>query len=131
MHTHALRLQPGDDPKVKLDALFKEKGWPAACVLCAVGSLTRVALRFANQAEAQVIEGHFEIVSFTGTLSPDGSHLHLAISDGSGVTQGGHLKEGSRVFTTIEIVLAILDDWKFSRKVDPQTGFEELSIESN
>lgn len=130
MLTHALRLQPGDDPKVVLDTLIKERGWSAACVICAVGSLTQAALRFADQSEVEVMRGHFEIVSLTGTLSPDGSHLHLAISDGNGATYGGHLKEGSRVYTTVEVVVAILDDWSFSRKVDEKTGFMELSIEA-
>ena len=129
MRTHAFRLHSGNDPKVVLDALIKEKGWPAACVLSAVGSLTVAALRYADQNDVKVLRGHFEIVSLTGTLSPDGSHLHLAVSDGTGVTLGGHLKEGSRVYTTVEIVLGILDDWKFSRKADAETGFIELFIE--
>ncbi|MCB1098637.1 MAG: DNA-binding protein [Verrucomicrobiae bacterium] len=128
MRTHALRLHPGDDPKVVLDALARAEGWSAACVLSAVGSLTRVALRFANQPEATSLTGHFELVSLTGTLSADGSHLHLAISDSTGTTRGGHLEEGSSVFTTAEIVLGILDDWRFSREPDPESGFNELVI---
>lgn len=129
MNSHTLRLRPGDDPKAVLDALAKEKGWSAACVICAVGSLTHAALRFADQSEVALLRGHFEIVSLTGTLSPDGSHLHLAISDEKGLTLGGHLKEGSRVYTTVEIVLAILEDWKFSRQIDEETGFKELFVE--
>ncbi|WP_411846358.1 PPC domain-containing DNA-binding protein [Roseibacillus persicicus] len=129
MKTYALRLQPEEDPKEVLDALMVAKGWTAACVICAVGSLTHAALRYANQPEAQVLTGPFEIVGLTGTLSPNGSHLHLTISDGSGTTLGGHLKEGSRVYTTVEIVLAILDEWSFSREVDEKTGYLELSIE--
>lgn len=131
MQTHALRLHPGDDPKAALDALLKKKGWPAACVLSAVGSLTQAALRFANQDYVITLHGHFEVVSLTGTLSPDGSHLHLAISDGGGATRGGHLKEGSVVYTTFEIVLGVLDGWHFSREVDSYTGYTELSIEEN
>ena len=107
MRTHVLRLHSGDDPKAALDALVKQSGWTAACVLSAVGSLTEASLRFADQAEVTTLRGHFEFVGLTGTLSPDGSHLHLAVSDSTGVTRGGHLKEGSRVYTTVEIVLAI------------------------
>ena len=129
MRTYAFRLQSGDDPKTELDALVKEKGWSAACVICAVGSLTQAALRFADQSEVKLLRGHYEIVSLTGTLSPDGSHLHLAISDGTGATRGGHLKEGSRVYTTVEFVIAILDEWSFSRKIDSQTTYKELFIE--
>ena len=130
MRTHALRLHSGDDPKAALDALLRESDWTAACVLSAVGSLTEAALRFAKQNEVTTLRGHFEIVSLTGTLGPDGSHLHLAVSDGSGIMRGGHLKEGSCVYTTVEIVLAILDDWPFSRRVDNVTGHRELFIEA-
>lgn len=111
-----------------LDTLVRERGWSAVCVLSAVGSLRSVALRFANQEQAILLEGPHEVVSLTGTLGPDGSHLHLAVSDGSGHTLGGHLKEGSAVHTTLEMVLGILDGWVFSKKLDPQTGYLELSI---
>ena len=130
MRTHALRLKLGEDPKAVLDALVIQHGWPAACVLSAVGSLKDVALRFANQEEASILSGHFEVISLTGTLSSSGSHLHLAISDNTGATLGGHLKEGSKVYTTLEIVLGILDGWRFSRTMDSQTGYPELHVES-
>lgn len=129
MRSYSLRLKPCEDPKTVLDALIREKKWSAACVICSVGSLTQATLRFADQSEVTTLRGHFEIVALTGTLSPNGSHLHLAISDERGVTWGGHLKEGSRVYTTVEIVLAILDEWEFSRKADGETGFLELFVE--
>ncbi len=129
MRTHALRLRPGDDPKAALDALVAGHRWPAACVLSCVGSLTDAALRFADRDEATVLRGPFEIVSLTGTLGPGGSHLHLAVSDADGAVRGGHLKAGSKVHTTAEIVLGILDGWSFARRADARTGYPELSVE--
>ncbi len=49
--------------------------------------------------------GKFEIVSLTGTLAESGSHLHAAISDNIGNIIGGHLKKGSIIYTTAEIVI--------------------------
>ncbi|MCB1226486.1 MAG: DNA-binding protein [Verrucomicrobiales bacterium] len=128
MKTHALRLRSGEDLKAALDALVRQHEWPAACVLSAVGSLSHVRLRYANQPEAEVIEGPHEMVALSGTLGPDGSHLHLAVSDSAGRTQGGHLMEGSLIYTTAEIVLGVLEDQVFAREIDPQTGYRELVI---
>ena len=69
-----------------------------------------------------------EIVSLVGTLSPDGEHLHVAISDGAGRTIGGHLLEGSLVYTTAEIAVGELDGLAFSRETDPRTTYGELVV---
>jgi predicted DNA-binding protein with PD1-like motif len=101
----------------------------AALVLTCVGSLRRAALRLANQPHTTYYDDKFEIVALVGTLSPDGPHLHLALSDGRGVTIGGHLQDGSHIYTTAEIVLAELTDLVFSRPVDPETTYDELTIQ--
>jgi predicted DNA-binding protein with PD1-like motif len=129
MKTYALRLHPGEDPKAALDAFALANQLEAACVLTCVGSLRKAVLRFANQEQATTLEGHFEIVSLTGVFSIQGSHYHIAISDGEGRTYGAHLMEGSEVYTTAEIVLASLDGLRFKRSFDPQTGYPELDIQ--
>lgn len=130
MQTFALRLRPGDDPKAALDDFARVHQLQAACVLTCVGSLTRAVLRFANQEESVTLEGHFEIVSLTGVFSRDGGHYHIAISDDEGRTYGAHLMDGSAVYTTAEIVLANLENVRFSRTFDPQTGYPELDLQS-
>ena len=129
MKTYALRLRPGEDPKAALDSFAQTNRLKAACVLTCVGSLRKAVLRFANQEQATTLEGHFEIVSLTGVFSQDGGHYHIAISDGEGRTYGAHLLDGSQVYTTAEIVLAGLDDARFLRTFDPQTGYPELDIQ--
>jgi predicted DNA-binding protein with PD1-like motif len=129
MKTFALRLHPGEDPVTALEAFAQTNQLKAACVLTCVGSLRKAVLRFANQEQATTLEGHFEIVSLTGVFSQDGGHYHIAISDGEGRTYGAHLLDGSQVYTTAEIVLASLDDVRFLRTFDPQTGYPELDIQ--
>lgn len=128
MQTVALRLRPGQDLKASLDAYVRENRLSAVCVLTCVGSLTTVNLRYANQETGEVLTGHFEIVSMTGVLSTAGSHLHVSVSDSTGRTLGGHLLDGSAVYTTAEIVLGILPALTFTREPDPQTGYKELVI---
>lgn len=120
---------PGQDLKLALLDVVKAEGLEAAAVVSAVGSLTTVTLRFANQPEVTTRTGPFEIVSLVGTLGPDGAHLHVALSDGAGATIGGHLADGSLVYTTVEVVLVELDDLRFLRELDPATTYNELAIE--
>jgi len=72
--------------------------------------------------------GHFEIVSLTGTVSINGSHLHISISDSTGETIGGHLMDGCIVYTTAEIVLLSSDNFEFKREKDGSTPWEELQV---
>ena len=128
MKTFPIRLLPGDDLKQCLDALVRKEEWPAAIVLTGIGSLDGAMIRFADRAEATRIDGPLEILSLAGTLSMEGSHLHLLVSDENGSATGGHLKEGSVVRTTAEIILGVLPDWTFGRQPDPATGFPELKV---
>ncbi len=128
MRPLALRLRPGQDLLMELERIALEQAIEAACVLTCVGSLTTAMLRFANQEQATELHGHFEIVSLTGVLSRHGSHFHIAISDGRGQTLGAHLLPGSKVYTTAEIVLGILQEHSFLRTHDSQTGYPELEI---
>jgi predicted DNA-binding protein with PD1-like motif len=128
MNTYSLRLTPGQDLKQELDGLVAEMKWSAACILTGIGSLRSAAIRFANAEMAEMLEGPFEIISLGGTLSRDGSHIHILVCDGEGVPKGGHLKEGAIVNTTAEIVLGILPGWDFTRRGDPETGCAELGV---
>ena len=123
-----LRLQPGDDLRRALDAWMAEQQEQAGCVISAVGSLSVAQLRFAGATEEMAIHGDLEILSLSGTLSPDGIHLHIAIADSRGTVLGGHLCAGSLVRTTAELVIGLLPEWRFSRQLDPATGFAELRI---
>ena len=123
-----LRLQPGDDLRLALEAWMGAQQEQAGCVLSAVGSLSMAQLRMAGATEAIAIHGELEIVSLSGTLSPDGAHLHIAIADSSGTVIGGHLCAGSLVRTTAELVIGLLPEWRFRRELDPATGYAELRI---
>jgi predicted DNA-binding protein with PD1-like motif len=128
LKAYALRLKPGDDLRQQLTAFLAAHGIKAGAVLTCVGSLTTVTLRLANQDGPTVYQGHFEIVSLVGTLSTNGSHLHLSVADSTGRTLGGHLLDGCRVYTTAEIVLGELPALEFGREADPAFGYKELVV---
>jgi uncharacterized protein len=128
MKTYALRLKPGEDLRLELEAFAAAQQMQAGVVLTCVGSLTQAALRLADAESSTKFRGPFEIVSLVGTFSPDGAHLHLSISDSQGTLYGGHLQEGSLIYTTAEIVLGELEGQVFRRILDPETGYDELVI---
>ena len=123
-----LRLPPGADLRRALEVWMGEQQEQAGFLISAVGSLSLAQLRLAGATQATAIHGELEILSLCGTLSPDGSHLHIAVADRQGSVIGGHLGAGSLVRTTAELVIGLLPDWRFSRELDPATGYPELRI---
>ena len=130
MLTHTFRLLPGQDLINSINDFVRAERIGAGCILTCVGSLTKATLRFANQPEATLVEGPFEIVSLVGTIAMAGAHLHLSISDEHGRLLGGHLMEGCPVYTTAEIVIAVFPELVFRREHCETSGYDELVIYS-
>jgi predicted DNA-binding protein with PD1-like motif len=123
-----MRLSPGQDLKIELQKFIDAHKIKAACVLTCVGSLQKSTLRLANQSDYQSYSQKMEIVSLVGILSTEGSHLHISLSDSTGATIGGHLLDGCYVYTTAEIVLGIMPDYRFAREQDSASGYKELKV---
>ncbi|HYF10398.1 MAG TPA: PPC domain-containing DNA-binding protein [Candidatus Paceibacterota bacterium] len=124
------RLKPGSFLKEEIEE--RSKDIEAGVLLSIVGALENANLRMAGATpDNQVVKnlpGPFEIVAGTGTLSKDGGHLHIAVSNAEGDVIGGHLKGGCRVGVTAEIVIGILDGVTYKRIPDSETGFKELEV---
>jgi predicted DNA-binding protein with PD1-like motif len=128
MKVFALRLRPGQDLRKEIERFTKERGLKAGFIITTVGSLEKATLRLADQNNASSFAGKFEIVSLVGTLSQDGVHLHVSLSDSTGRTIGGHLVEGCQIYTTAEIVIGEAKGIVFAREADQSTGYKELTI---
>lgn len=129
MRSYTFRLKPGQDLFDSIEVFVSENKIDAGCVLSSVGSLTHATLRLANRAHYNQYDGYFEIVSMTGTVSTNGSHLHVSISDGDGVVIGGHLVSGCKIYTTAEIIIAEFDDVIYKRELlENDSGYEELVV---
>jgi uncharacterized protein len=104
MRAHAFRLTPGSDLRAELQRLTEEHALRAGCIVSCVGSLSRAHLRMPGAiGEAEVfttLVEPMEIVSLTGTLCPDGPHVHISLSRRDGSCIGGHLAQGCVVNTT-------------------------------
>jgi hypothetical protein len=123
-----LRLHPGQDLRAALDAMLPLHGVQAGFVLQGIGSLSVAQIRLAGAAAATTLVGDLEILTLAGSLSRDGSHLHISVADAQGRVTGGHVTPGCIVRTTAEVMVALLPEHAFSRAVDEASGFKELVI---
>ena len=128
IRTHSYRLLPGQDLMEAVQLIARSENIFAGCVLSCVGSLTQFRIRFANESSGSTGEGHFEIIHLSGTISCNGCHLHISISDKKGNVLGGHLLPGNIIYTTAEIIIAELPGLEFKRIIDSATGWKELDI---
>lgn len=127
MHPFAFRLLPGQDLKSEIVRFVSAQYINAGFVMTCVGSLQSARLRMANETICD-FKGPFEIVSLVGTLSADGVHLHISLSDKEGRVVGGHVKEGCIVYTTAEVVIGNIERMTFSRVHDLHTKFKDLVV---
>jgi predicted DNA-binding protein with PD1-like motif len=128
MQAHPLRLSPGDDLRVALEDVSRQRKWSAAFVIQGIGSLSVAQLRFAGHDHPTELHDDLEILTLAGSLSSDGAHLHMSVADPRGRVFGGHVAAGCTVRTTAEILVVHLPEHRFSREYDSGSGFVELLI---
>jgi predicted DNA-binding protein with PD1-like motif len=119
----ALRLKPGADLRAALEA-DRCTGF----VVAGIGSLSQARLRFAGETDPSFIAGPLEVLTLSGSLTPDGAHLHASLADAAGRVVGGHVCTGCIVRTTAELLVAPLPEGTLGRAFDAATGYAELRI---
>ena len=108
MQSLPLKLEPGSDLRHSLEELARREGI-TGFVLGVVGNLNRAAFQCPGQPQPTVLEGDLEVITLNGTISPDGVHLHLSLSDGACQVWGGHLEPGTLVQKGVDLLVGVLD----------------------
>lgn len=84
------RLKQGQFLKEEIEA--RTKGVEAGVLLSVVAGLEVAVLRMAGATpehqEIKRFKGPLEVVSATGTISSDGCHIHISVSDADGNVVG-------------------------------------------
>ena len=132
MKLYTLRLHPEQDLRQELQRFATLNNIQAGFILTCVGALKCMSIRVAGATiDKQIfkkIEEDFEIISLVGTITATDCHLHVAGSNKDGIATGGHLKEGTLIGVTAEIVIGEDENSIYQRIIDEETGFEELKI---
>lgn len=131
MVSHIFRLKPGQDLKKEILNFVVEHNIEAATIVAGIGSLLQANVRLATDPQGTLFQKKFEVLTLMGTASKSGGlHLHISLSDAEGKTLGGHLMDGSLIFTTAEITLLEHKDKIFLREPDESTGYLELVVKN-
>ncbi|MFA6624167.1 MAG: PPC domain-containing DNA-binding protein [Bacilli bacterium] len=128
MKTIETRLEKGDDLYDSILRIAKKNHIRAGVILSGVGCVSKARIRDSQGVDVHEIVENMEIVSLTGTISEEGLHLHISLSRKDLSVIGGHLKEGTIISLTCELVIGILKDCEFERILDEKTGYKELKI---
>lgn len=132
MKLYSLRLKPNQDLRSELLKYAAAQNIKAGSIVTCVGALKSFQLRMAgatpDKQDIRSYEETHEIVSLVGTLTREDCHLHIALSDKEGRVVGGHLKEGSLVDLTAEVVIAEHESVEYKREFDEETKFTELVV---
>lgn len=133
MKTYIFRLTPSQDLKEEIERVAQINKIKAGFIITGVAGLSVAKIRMAGatkgRQDIRVFDGPLEVDSIVGTVSVNGCHIHVSLSDNEGRAFGGHLKEGSLVYPTAEIVIGEDEDKTFRREPDDATGFDELVVE--
>ncbi|MFZ5644387.1 MAG: PPC domain-containing DNA-binding protein [Bacillota bacterium] len=133
------RLNKGDDLINTLNSLCTEANIRLGKIQ-AIGAVSKAVVGFYMQEPRDYVtldyDYHQEIISLQGNISiKDGQpeiHAHIALSNGQGKLYGGHLMEGTIVFSCEYIINEFIpeiadvkddsEDNTFTRTLDDDTG---------
>ena len=127
MRSLPLKLAPGSDLRLTLEELARRDGI-SGFVLGVVGNLTQASFQCPGQANPTVLEGDLEVITLNGTLSPEGVHLHLSLSDGACQVWGGHLEPGTIVQKGVDLLIGVLEQRDGSPERKSSTPRLEIAV---
>ena len=130
-----VKLERGEEVLPSLEHALEERGITSGLVLSGIGALEGLELGwFDPEGEGYVrrrFEGSHELLALQGsvTLRADPPlHLHATVAGSDYAAVGGHLFDG-RVSVLAEIGIQHLEGLRMTRRKNPTTGLNELTVE--
>jgi hypothetical protein len=100
-------------------------------VLSVVGNLSEACFACPGRTAPTRLTGELEIITLQGSLSPEGVHLHLSVSDSDCQVWGGHLEHGSLVLKGADLLVGWLTGETQQRapmKANPGQGRVTIAV---
>ena len=128
MIEHVIKLKPGEDLLLAIDHYVSKHKIEAGYIATGVGSLSQVSFRKGFERTSVILDEGYEMISLSGTISVGGHHIHMAVSDRHFNVKGGHVRMGTIIRTTAEIVIIQLDNHELRRHKDELGTHKELHV---
>ena len=125
-----LKLESGNDLLNSLQ-LFSIKENKFGYILSLVGNLSKARFQCPGKKEPTIVKNHLEIISVNGTISPEKCHLHICLSDGECNVWAGHLKEGTMIKKSADILIGFIEEFNNKRELITNKNFVEIFILPN
>jgi predicted DNA-binding protein with PD1-like motif/glutaredoxin len=130
MHAAAIHLSAGSDLRRSLEELSRQHN-ANGFVLSVVGNLSEACFACPGRTTPTRLTGELEIITLQGSLSPEGVHLHLSVSDSDCQVWGGHLEHGSLVLKGADLLVGWLTGETQQRapmKANPGQGRVTIAV---
>lgn len=141
-NVYAVRFEPGEDVQESILKVCEQYEIRHGMILTALGSLNGAS--FFDPAPIPGKPGLYaygdpielpapvELISLSGIICEgEGGdtqcHIHCSMADEKGTTYSGHFKEGNKVLTTVEMVIAEVSQIYMGREVEPTRGVSVFS----
>ena len=105
------KLSSGADVFNSLDQL-KIHTNSTSFLISAVGDLSGVSFKCPLNEKPIRLEKKLEVITLSGYLTSEESHIHISVSDDNCNVFGGHLLPGTTVHKSLEILLGVVPDIK-------------------
>ena len=79
-------------------------------LLSAVGNLSKVSFKCPLNDKPVVFEKKLEIITLSGYLRSNESHLHISVSDENRGVLGGHLLAGTIVLKSLDVLIGFMQN---------------------
>tara|TARA_Y100001968_G_scaffold331139_1_gene384860 strand:+ start:509 stop:1120 length:612 start_codon:yes stop_codon:yes gene_type:complete len=77
-------------------------------LISAVGDLSKVSFKCPLNDKAVVFEKKLEILTLSGYIRSNESHLHISVSDENCGVLGGHLLSGTTVLKSLDVLIGVI-----------------------
>lgn len=121
---HVLRVDPGEDVLLSVNAFLAEQGIRQAVVLGGYGTLASHHLHWVKHNQIPVdcafgrAEGGIEVLAINGMVVEGKPHIHVTLATPEGA-YGGHIEEGCKAYVVCELFFAEVQGVSLSRKKVP------------
>ncbi len=128
-----LKLDDGEELFECLENAIAEFDIRSGMIVSGIGMLADFEIGFFNDGKYDwaVHEQPYELVAMHGSISTKDEtviHIHVGLAGADHKLLGGHLKR-ARVCVVNEILILRLEEMKFSRVLNPNSGLKELKID--